>query len=388
MPARWLMLFVLFAARTTMAIQFQVVGALSPLFRETFGVGLADIGFLIGIYFVPAIVLAFPGGALARRFGDKRMVLVGLGMMILGAFLMALFDDWNAQIAGRILAGIGSFFLNVLMTKMVADWFVGREISVALALYLGSFPVGIALGLVILPFVAASDGLFAALNLIVILTVAGFLIMAFGYRSQPDVAPATVATRQPLVGATLWAVIIAGAIWGLYNLALSVIFSFGPEMFVARGWPITKAGSIVSTVLWLLAIGGPIGGLIADWSGRRMQTLILANLSFAAAIVFAAFSENVMLAVVLLGLTSGLGIGVMVSLPTAVLAPAQRATGMSVFFAMNAAGSLCGPVVSGWLAELTGDVSAAFQFGAISLVVSLLLLIPYQRLAARRSTTA
>ena len=70
MPARWLMLFVLFAARTTMAIQFQVVGALSPLFRETFGVGLADIGFLIGIYFVPAIVLVFPGGALARRFGD------------------------------------------------------------------------------------------------------------------------------------------------------------------------------------------------------------------------------------------------------------------------------------------------------------------------------
>ncbi|WP_368073780.1 hypothetical protein [Sulfitobacter sp. SK011] len=61
---------------------------------------------------------------------------------------------------------------------------------------------------------------------------------------------------------------------------------------------------------------------------------------------------------------------------------------MSVFFAMNYAGSLCGPVVSGWLAEQTGDISVAFQFGAISLVVSLLLLIPYQRLAARRSTSA
>ncbi|AXI42061.1 MFS transporter [Sulfitobacter sp. SK011] len=152
MPARWLMLFVLFAARTTMAFQFQVVGALSPLFRETFGVGLAEIGFLIGIYFVPGVVLAFPGGALGRRFGDQRMVLVGLGMMIAGALLMAMFDDWNAQIAGRLLAGVGSFFLNVLMTKMVADWFVGREISVAMALYLGSFPVGIALGLIVLPF--------------------------------------------------------------------------------------------------------------------------------------------------------------------------------------------------------------------------------------------
>lgn len=382
MPTRWLMLLVLFAARTTMAFQFQVVGALSPLFRETFGVGLADIGFLIGIYFAPGLVLALPSGALGRRFGDKRMVLFGLGMMIVGGVLMASSDVWSGQVAGRVLAGIGSVFLNVLMTKMVADWFAGREISFAMAVYVNSFPVGIALALIILPVVAELDGIYGVLNLIAGLTVAGFLTMALCYRSPPEVESATVATRQPLVGTALWAVIFAGVTWGLYNLALSVIFSFGPELFVSRGWPITEAGSITSTVLWLLAIGAPIGGLIADWTGRRLLILILANLSFAAALGFAAMSESVFLAVILLGVTSGVGVGAMVSLPTAVLAPAQRATGMAVFFALNYAGSLGGPVVSGWLAELTGDVTVAFQFGAVCLIASVLCLVPYRRLAA------
>jgi MFS family permease len=382
MPTRWLMLLVLFAARTTMAFQFQVVGALSPLFRDTFGVGLADIGFLIGIYFAPGLVLALPGGALGRRFGDKRMVLFGLGLMIVGGVLMATSDVWSGQVAGRVMAGLGSVFLNVLMTKMVADWFAGREISFAMAVYVNSFPVGIALALIILPIIAELEGIYGALNLIAGLTVAGFLIMALCYRSPPDAESAAIAMRQPLVGAALWAVIIAGVIWGLYNLALSVIFSFGPEMFVSRGWPIAEAGSITSTVLWLLAIGAPIGGLIADWTGRRLLILILANLSFAAALGFAAMSENVFLAVILLGVTSGVGVGVMVSLPAAVLAPAQRATGMAVFFALNYAGSLGGPVVSGWLAELAGDVTVAFQFGAICLIASVLCLVPYRRLAA------
>ncbi len=382
MPTRWLMLLMLFAVRTIMAFQFQVVGALSPLYRETFGVGLADIGLLIGIYYAPGLFLALPSGALGRRFGDKRMVLFGLVLMIVGGVLMATSDVWSGQVAGRVMAGIGSVFLNVLMTKMVADWFAGREISFAMAVYVNSFPVGIALALIILPIVAEMEGIYGALNLIVGLTVAGFLILALSYRPPPGAESAAIATRQPLVGAALWAVIFAGVTWGLYNLALSVIFSFGPEMFVSRGWPITEAGSITSTVLWLLAIGAPIGGLIADWTGRRMLILILANLSFAAALGFAAVSENVFLAVVLLGATSGVGVGVMVSLPAAVLAPAQRATGMAVFFALNYAGSLGGPVVSGWLADLTGDVTVAFQFGAVCLIASVLCLVPYRWLAA------
>src|SRR5207253_2657784 len=65
------------------------------------------------------------------------------------------------------------------------------------------------------------------------------------------------------------AVVCAGLIWGLYNIAFVMIFSFGPSMLVERGWSIPAAGSIISIVLWLSAVSVPLGGLLADRSGRH-----------------------------------------------------------------------------------------------------------------------
>ena len=62
----------------TMAIQFQMVAALSPVIEQTFAVSLADVGILIGLYFTPGIFIAAPGGALGRYFGEKQVVLAGV----------------------------------------------------------------------------------------------------------------------------------------------------------------------------------------------------------------------------------------------------------------------------------------------------------------------
>src|SRR5271168_230341 len=110
-----------------MAFQFQTVGALGPLVRADFGVGLADLGLLIGLYLSPGIVLALPSGTLGRRLGDKPCVLGGLLLMVVGGLVMALGVGWPAQLSGRLLAGFGGVLLTVLMSKMVTDWFAGRE---------------------------------------------------------------------------------------------------------------------------------------------------------------------------------------------------------------------------------------------------------------------
>ena len=48
MRNRWGILAILFVVRLTIAFQFQSVAAVAPLLQQTFGVGLADIGILIG----------------------------------------------------------------------------------------------------------------------------------------------------------------------------------------------------------------------------------------------------------------------------------------------------------------------------------------------------
>ena len=55
MRNRWGILAVLFAVRATMAFQFQSVAAVAPLLSSEFGVSIADIGVLIGLYFAPAL---------------------------------------------------------------------------------------------------------------------------------------------------------------------------------------------------------------------------------------------------------------------------------------------------------------------------------------------
>src|ERR1700731_4561048 len=91
---RWIILAVLFTVRLTMAFQFQSVAAVAPLLGNTFGVGLADLGTLIGLYFAPGVALALPGGAIGKKFGDKQTVLAALLLMLIGGLAMALSDSW------------------------------------------------------------------------------------------------------------------------------------------------------------------------------------------------------------------------------------------------------------------------------------------------------
>src|SRR3979490_499021 len=104
---RWGILAVLFAVRATMAFQFQSVAAVAPLLSSEYGVGLADVGVLIGLYFAPGVALALPGGAIGQRFGDKTTVVGALLLMLAGSVAMASAVSWNMQIPGRLVAGGG-----------------------------------------------------------------------------------------------------------------------------------------------------------------------------------------------------------------------------------------------------------------------------------------
>src|ERR1700749_1271055 len=160
-----------------MAFQFQSVAAVAPLLGSEFGVGLADIGLLIGLYFTPGIALALPGGAIGQRFGDKATVLAALVLMLAGSLAMALPDwfshSWNVQIAGRLIAGAGGVLLNVQMTKMVADWFAGKEMATAMSIFVNSWPAGLAIALLTLPSIATSHGIHAVYLFVSAITVLG-----------------------------------------------------------------------------------------------------------------------------------------------------------------------------------------------------------------------
>ena len=154
MHRRWLILFVLTFARTAIAFQFQSLAALSPFLIEKFQLSYAALGTVIGFYLLPGVVVALPGGMIAHRFGDKRIACLGLVAMTVGGLIIAGADGPTALTAGRLISGAGAVLLNVLVTKMVTDWFEGANVVTALGILVASWPLGNAAALVALPQLA------------------------------------------------------------------------------------------------------------------------------------------------------------------------------------------------------------------------------------------
>ena len=83
-------------------------------------------------------------------------MLAALALMLVGSLAMAFGESWSWQIAGRLVAGAGGVLLNVQMTKMVTDWFAGKEIATAMAIFVNSWPAGVALSLLTLPSIGTA----------------------------------------------------------------------------------------------------------------------------------------------------------------------------------------------------------------------------------------
>ena len=386
MRNRWAVLAILFTVRLAMPFQFQSVAAVAPLLTAQFGLNLADIGLLIGLYFTPGIALALPGGAIGQKFGDKATVLGALALMLIGSLAMAFGDAWHWQIAGRLVGGAGGVLLNVQLTKMVTDWFTGKEIATAMGAFVNSWPAGVALSLVTLPLIGTGYGVTAVSLVVSALIVLGTLL-ALTYQAPPRDSTAAASSARLGVNATM-ALIVAGLIWGLFNAAFAVIFSFGPTMLVERGWSIAQAGSVISIVLWIAVLSVPSGGLLADRLGRPQTMLVAASILFAGLMLVLAHSSAVIVTVIALGIVSGLPAGPIMSLPARVLQPATRAVGMGLFYTIYYAAMMVGPMIAGAAAKWTGSAAAAFDFGGLVLVVCPLLLWGFNQISAERPQVA
>ena len=379
---RWIILAVLFVTRLTMAFQFQSAAALSPLLVQQFGVGLADVGFLIGLYFAPGIVFALPGGAVAARFGDKRIVVVGLTLMIAGGAVMAITQSWPVLNTARFVAGMGGVILNVVMTKMVVDWFANKELSTAMAIFINSWPVGIALALFAMPIVAQAGGIALAWWASSAFPALALMIFALVYRpAEGSAAPIARVEKAPL---PVVALTLASLVWALYNAALAMVFSFGPAFLIEVGYSLTDAGSLTSLFMVIFSVALPIGGIVADRSGRKDVIILVSLLSFAIMMPLAViFPASAFVLFCLLGVLFALGAGPVMTLPSEVLSFASRSFGMGVFFSIYYALMMIAPRIGGGAADVYANAGAAIISGAVMSLVAAVSLLAFRWVARR-----
>lgn len=377
MSKAWQILLALTFARMTMGAQFQAIPALAPWLTESGGLSFLALGTLAGAYLLPGAVVALLGGWLGQTVGDARVAFTGLALMTIGGFGGWWASSFEAALIWRTVAGVGAVALNVMMTKMAADWFDGRDdLPSAMGVLVSSWPAGIALAALVLPFVAVHAGLGVALLAPAILCAVGFTVMALVWRAPEQRTKAIASASGRFTSRELVLVTLAGLIWAFYNVALIGAIAWTPGLLETQGFGPVVATAVTSLIGWVAIFSVAAGGWIASRASNRdlpallcfvLSAILISALPWLGA---TAGSIWVMSAV---GLTIGPAAAMVMTLPVEAARPHLRALAMGIYFAIYYGLMGLGPAALGGLRDATGYPGAPHIAGGVLLITCSLL---------------
>ena len=368
MQQRWRSLTALTLARVAMGFQFQSVAALAPLFGPDLALDKTQLGWLIGLYLLPGAAVALPGGLLGKRFGDTRAVLAGLVLMTLGGVAMASAQTFAQANAARLVGGIGAVVLNVLVTKMVADCFDGKERLLAMSIMINAWPIGIGLALVVAAPLGATFGWPWGFVASAMLAATGFAFVLALHRVP---APTHVDDRSLAAAMTRseWRLLLIASLpWLLYNAAFQIALSFLPSFFVDGGMGIAAAASLVALNAAMFVVSVQIGGIVLKRSRHPDRICHAAIAGWCATLGMLAAGSAPLPWIIVGGLVGGLPAAAFVALPAEFLRPQDRNVGMGVFYTVYYLGCAVLPALAGVVYDRSGGAAALVLGAALALL--------------------
>lgn len=380
----WVALAVIVAVRISLGLQFQSVGSLGPFLVQELAMDFASLGMLIGIGQLPQAAMALPAGWLNSRFGDRILCVGGLAIMAVGAFILAAAPGFGIALAARLMTGVGSVCLGIVMTKLVFDRFTGTSIPVAMGFLMAAWPGGQWLGLAALPAIAqatgwrfamATTGVFCAVGLVAM----ALLLRTDAHREAPQLARLMPGELAPLLAAAV--------VWTMLNAALNIFVGYGPTYFVSAGLEAAASGMLVSLLTLPLTFLLPLGGFLSRafaHPARVVAVLIAAMAATGFAVPVSPWPAATMF---LLGVLMGLPSAFMAAQSGSHLSPQSRAIGLGLSTTVLGIGTAGLPPVAGWAQDITQVAAAPLYVAATCLIVCavaqiVLILLQFRRAAA------
>lgn len=212
---RWKILGLGFAANASFSAVISGLPATSVLMRSAYGVDTAAVGAAIGATGLGIALSEVPWGLLTDRFGDRRVLLVGLTLttMVLAAMAVWLAPGaphaWTLLVAALGLIGLVGGSVNGASGRAVMSWFDASERGLAMSIRQTALPAGGVLGALLLPTVVSLWG-FAAAYAALAALCAACVASTFAWLHEPPSAPGEPAARSTVHKST---VLRAGRVW-------------------------------------------------------------------------------------------------------------------------------------------------------------------------------
>ena len=251
---------------------------------DRFGISAAELATFTMVQLLVYAGMQIPVGVLLDRYGSRRLLLVGLGLMTLGQLWFATLDSYGPALVARILVGAGDAMVFVSVLRLIAFWFPAARTPLVTQLTGISGQLGAVAAAI--PMAAALTGwgwgwTFGAAGGLGILL--GVILLAV-VRDAPDAGPAgSGLVSMSAVRAGLrdsWAQ--PGTRLGLWThftsqfsvTVFTLLWGF-PYLTQAEGLSGTAAGLLLTLTTAAAVVSGPLLGAFVGWVPYHRSTLVL-----------------------------------------------------------------------------------------------------------------
>jgi MFS family permease len=180
---------------------YDCFSTLKAMVQTDLGATSTQWGLIRNFYNVPNtfLFMALLGGIFLDRFGIRRTGFIftllcalggvvtaygvsdafrsgGFGYSFMGSFLPDYSPELKMMMFGRLLFGLGAETQIVMLNKVLAKWFMGKELAFAFGLNLGVARLGSALGMSLSPRIATSIGFNSALWVGAVVMISGLIL--------------------------------------------------------------------------------------------------------------------------------------------------------------------------------------------------------------------
>ncbi|QCC49249.1 MFS transporter [Halobellus limi] len=353
-----------------------VPASVTPLIRDSLGVGSSAAGLLVGVMFGTAVVTSLPAGAVLDRTDTRRMMtLAVLALFVAGVWgwIAGRSGSYWSVITSRAVGGVAYVVVWNAGIDIVSRAVSAGSRATAVGIFTASGPVGFAIGQGTGPLVAARFGwpaIFLAFTGVPLLGLLVFLPASRGLGGARGDAPSLAEFGTVLRNRTVW---LAGALGFLSYALYLFINSWGSSYLTGEiGLSLAASGLLVSVFPAVGLVSRISSGLLSDrvFDGRR-RPVLLGSFLIAAPLmlVFTRLGSIPLLVAVLLlsGFAIQLTLGLSFTYVREVVESHVAATAVAFQTSVGLAGAFLSPIAGGAVVDAAGFDVAFLLFGALAL---------------------
>ena len=357
-------------------IQYKVPTIMTNL-MGLFSMDASTASWLMSIFTLVSIFVALPAGALAQRFGAKRMLIIACGIAIAGSLIGLASDTSPMLIASRAVEGAALTILTTCGPIIVQQNVSPDKVGTSMGIWGIWGCLGSTVAAVLTPTVFGTwgfDGLWIAFA--VVTAVAAVLVLVFIRKpaQMPVAVEAQDAVTQParkpryrdIFSKDMF--LFFGA-FVVYNICMLAILAFVPTILQMQGFDATLSGIISTAPMLLSIISSPLFGVISDKIGRNKPLLIIAMFVMGPCtfLLYTQTGPLLWVGVIAMGLLGMGGIGQYLSGFTKLLpSPELASVGMGVLVTVQGVGQFLGTF---FVQMLLGPQLTEWWFAGIALMV-------------------